>query len=166
MVFGAFGGIIRIVVTILNQSWGAQTLLSHGVGFHEALRVHPLVAGTPDLGHTLRRKGTNLMVYRIQHLGGPAFRSCSRQLHAQFRFSPSGNPAAATHAHRMAANGFNIGSPPASAVSGAACDDHLHVLAPGLLRSVQLSWVSLFCISLVLRIYLDHCFRLRLKCMV
>ena len=49
----------------------------------------------------------DLILHRIQHLGGAATRGRSRQRHAQHRFFPAGDPAAATWAHRNAAAGFD-----------------------------------------------------------
>ena len=49
----------------------------------------------------------DLILHRIQHLGGAATRERSRQRHAQHRFFPAGDPAAATWAHRNAAAGFD-----------------------------------------------------------
>ena len=56
-----------------------------------------------DLGAVLWTANADLILHRIQHLGGAATRDRSRQRHAQHRFfRPAGDPAAATWAHRNA----------------------------------------------------------------
>ena len=49
-----------------------------------------------DLGAVLWTANDDLILQRIQHLGGAATRERSRQRHAQHRFFPAGDPAAAT----------------------------------------------------------------------
>ena len=113
LVFGAFGGISSNFASLL------RSLVKAG-----ALKLYPRMASASmrhcestllwqarrTLGHTLWTEGADLVLHRIQYLGGPASRGRSRQRHAQFRLFPAGGPAAATHAHRMVANGFDIGS--------------------------------------------------------
>ena len=60
-----------------------------------------------DLGSVLWAANADLILHRIQHLGGSATRERSRQRHAQHRFFPAGDPAAATWAHRNVAAGFD-----------------------------------------------------------
>ena len=50
-----------------------------------------------------------VVLHRMQYLGGEASRQRSQQHRARQQFFPGGDPAAATHAHRQAANGFDVG---------------------------------------------------------
>ena len=111
LVFGAFGGISSQFATLLRSlaKAGAQHLYPR---MNSASMKHCestlLWQARRTLGHTLWTAGADLVLLRIQHLGGAAARARSQQRHAQFRFFPAGDPAAATHAHRMAANGFDL----------------------------------------------------------
>ena len=61
------------------------------------------------LGATIWVANADLILHRLQYLGGEASRQRSQQHRARQRFFDGGGPAAATHAHRMAANGFDVG---------------------------------------------------------
>ena len=60
-----------------------------------------------DIGATIWAANSDLILYRIQHLGGAASRERSRERHAQYQFFQGGDPAKATFAHRNAAAGFD-----------------------------------------------------------
>ena len=59
-----------------------------------------------DVGATIWAANADLILHRIQHLGG-ASRERSRQRHAQHQFFQGGDPATATFAHRNAAAGLD-----------------------------------------------------------
>ena len=113
LAFGAFGGISSNFAALIRSltKAGARKLYSRMASASMRHCESTLLwQARRTLGHTLWREGADLLLHRIRHLGGPASRDSSRQRHAQFRFFPAGDPAAATHAHRMAANGFDVGS--------------------------------------------------------
>ena len=60
-----------------------------------------------DIGATIWAANSDLILHRIQHLGGAASRERSRQRHAQCQFFQGEDPATATFAHRNAAAGFD-----------------------------------------------------------
>ena len=112
LAFGAFGGISSQFTQLLRSlaKAGARRLYSRMASASMKHCESTLLwQARRTLGHTLWTEGANLVLHRIQHLGGPASRARSKQRYAQFRFFPAGDPAAATHAHRMAANGFDLG---------------------------------------------------------
>ena len=61
------------------------------------------------LGAVLWAANADIVLHRMQHLGGEASRQRSQQHRARQHFFPGSDPAAATHAHRQAANGFDVG---------------------------------------------------------
>ena len=69
------------------------------------------------LGAVLWAANADIVLHRMQHLGGEASRQRSQQHRARQHFFPGGDPAAATRAHRQAANGFDVGGrlPPVQA---------------------------------------------------
>ena len=112
LVFGAFGGISSQFAALLRSlaKAGARRLYPRMASVSmKHCEATLLWQARRTLGHTLWTEGADLILHRMQHLGGPASRDRARQRHAQFRFFPAGDPAAATHAHRMAANGFDLG---------------------------------------------------------
>ena len=112
LVFGAFGGVISQFSGLLRSlaKGGARKLHPRMASVSmKRCEATPLWQARRKLGHTLWTEGADLILHRMQHLGGPASRDRVRQRHAQFRVSRAGDPASATHAHRMAANGFDLG---------------------------------------------------------
>jgi hypothetical protein len=107
---GMFGGISSGITSLLRilAQHGAERLIQRmGSSSMKHCQATLLWLARRDLGAVLWTANADLILHRIQHLGGAATRERSRQRHAQHRFFPAGDPAAATWAHRNAAAGFD-----------------------------------------------------------
>ena len=107
---GMFGGISSGITSLLRiiAQHGAERLIQRmGSSSMKHCQATLLWLARRDLGSVLWAANADLILHRIQHLGGSATRERSRQRHAQHRFFPAGDPAAATWAHRNAAAGFD-----------------------------------------------------------
>ena len=105
-----FGGISSGITSLLRiiAQHGAERLIQRmGSSSMKHCQATLLWLARRDLGSVLWAANADLILHRIQHLGGSATRERSRQRHAQHRFFPAGDPAAATWAHRNAAAGFD-----------------------------------------------------------
>jgi len=112
LVFGAFGEVSGNVARLLRSlvKKGADTLYPQmaaaSMGHCEASL---LWQARRKLGAAMWTANADVVLHRMQYLGGEASRQRSQQHRARRHFFPGGDPAAATHAHRMAANGFDVG---------------------------------------------------------
>ena len=112
LVFGAFGEVSGNVARLLRSlvKKGADTLYPQmaaaSMGHCEASL---LWQARRKLGAAIWTANADVVLHRLQYLGGEASRHRSQQHRARRNFFPGGDPAAATHAHRMAANGFDVG---------------------------------------------------------
>ena len=112
LVFGAFGEVSGNVARLLRSlvKKGADTLYPQmaaaSMGHCEASL---LWQARRKLGAATWTANADVVLHRLQCLGGEASRHRSQQHRARRNFFPGGDPAAATHAHRMAANGFDVG---------------------------------------------------------
>ena len=109
-VIGMFGGIsaglTRSVRAVAQK--GAENLFNRmGSSSMRHCQATLLWQARRDIGATIWAANADLILHRIQHLGGAASRERSRQRHAQYQFFKGGDPAAATFAHRNAAAGFD-----------------------------------------------------------
>ena len=112
LVFGAFGEVSPAVGRLLRSlvKKGADVLYpqmaSASMGHCEASL---LWLARRKLGAVVWAANADVVLHRMQYLGGEASRQRSQQHRARQQFFPGGDPAAATHAHRQAANGFDGG---------------------------------------------------------
>ena len=96
---GIFGGIssgITSLRRILAQHGAERLIQRMGSSSMKHCQATLLWLARRDLGAVLWSANADLILHRIQHLGGAATRERSRQRHAQqHRFFPAGDPAAA-----------------------------------------------------------------------
>ena len=112
LVFGAFGEVSPVVGRLLRSlvKKGADVLFpqmaSASMGHCEASL---LWMARRKIGAVTWAANADVVLHRTQCLGGEAARQRSQQHRARQHFFPGGDPAAATHAHRQSANGFDVG---------------------------------------------------------